>query len=71
MIEIDQIAKLIKEGLQPLSGIDLEEEKKIRRMDEKPEVSREVKCFHCGKYFYEKNWHTPPSCPFCHRSRVD
>lgn len=32
---------------------------------------RWVKCFSCGVYFYEKNWHTPPSCPHCHRSRVD
>lgn len=29
------------------------------------------RCFNCGHYFYAKNWHTPPSCPKCHWSRVN
>ncbi len=34
-------------------------------------IKRWVKCFACGTFFEEINWYTPPSCPGCHRSRVD
>jgi len=29
------------------------------------------KCCSCGEPFEAKSWHEPPSCPFCHVSRVD
>ncbi len=34
---------------------------------------KEEKCFNpkCGSYFWSLNWHEPPSCPICNRSRVD
>ena len=34
---------------------------------------KEEKCFNpnCGRYFWSLNWHEPPSCPKCRRSRVD
>lgn len=29
------------------------------------------KCCSCGHPIWEKSWHEPPSCPYCHASRVD
>jgi len=28
-------------------------------------------CPRCHYRFWSYSWHTPPSCPGCHRSRVD
>ena len=72
MVNIDAAAKTIVEALRT----DLDEEiekKKLKDKDEKKEIQgfKWVRCFHCGRHFREINWHEPPSCPFCRRSRVD
>ncbi len=65
---IDIILSGLRNSIKP-SLDDGHEEKKIK--EEMFKDWKETKCFHCGCYFLAKNWHTPPSCPNCHWSRVD
>jgi predicted Zn-ribbon and HTH transcriptional regulator len=71
---VDFANKILKMLVTPQVILDQwEEDKFLKEHDDskKEDVSREVKCHNCGNWFKEINWHTPPSCPYCNRSRVD
>ena len=64
------ISTKIVEALDPSMDEKIEKEK----LDEKDEKSGKFYwdyCYHCHTSFQARSWNEPPSCPFCHYSRVD
>jgi len=56
----------VKDILRPENYADEAEHDKERQ----PKGKREY-CCHCRCYYKVESWYQPPSCPGCHRSRVD
>lgn len=70
---IDFLKQLIVKHHEDLIQIVYDEnpEKWSPPVKEEVDLKPNEICFNCGHKFYAENWHTPSSCPKCHRSRVD